>query len=195
MSELEKILFVFIAYIVCLMIMRYRNMKRSREKVLCEFATDEGTGYEEFHPVTEGVLIVEATKKRAGAEYPIGNNNTITVDFPPNIPFFMSLIQVKVKKIILDEQTAEPLLNRSAGLNITAQRLYNRDRERFTALATGQSMVEEKRNMDMHKAADKKGGISWVWITVFLIVGIAIAGVVLYQDYLEATTKAALGVP
>lgn len=195
MNLLNQFMILLIFYFVIMMIWRVRNGKKTRENILCEFATDEGTGYEEFHPVKEGILTIEPSKKRAGAEYPIGNINTITVDYPQHVPFFMSLIQVKVKKTWIDEQTAEPILNRASILNLTPQRLYNRDRERFTSLATGQSIIEEKNALGQLKKTS--GGLSTTWIVMLIITGVLLAAMFILKDYLGAIipSNAALGLP
>ncbi len=196
MNMVNQFMILVIFYFVLMMIWRIRNGKKTRDNILCEFATDEGTGYEEFHPVKEGILTIEPSKKRAGAEYPIGNVNTITVDYPQHVPFFLSLIQVKVKKTWIDEQTAEPVLNRSNTLNLTPQRIYNRDRERFTALATGQSIIEEKAALNQVKKGS--GGLSTSWIVALMITGVLLAGLFVFKDYLAAaiaTSNAALGLP
>lgn len=192
MNSMNQILILIIMYFIILMVWRIRNGRKSRDNILCEFATDEGTGYNQFHPVKEGVLHIEPTKKRAGAEYPIGNINTITVDYPESVPFFLPLIQVKVKKTWIDEQTAEPVLNRSSLLNLTPQRLYNRDRERFTALATGQSQIEEKQAMQHSKP--KSSGMPVSLIIVLIIAGVFLAGLFIFKDYI-GISKAALGLP
>jgi len=192
MSFMNQIMILIIFYFIVMLIMRVRNGRKSRDNILCEFATDEGTGYENFFPVKEGVLTIEPTNKRAGAQYPIGNVNTIVVDYPAHVPVFLSLIQVKVKKTWIDEQTAEPVLNRSSLLNLTPQRLYNRDRERFTSLATGQSVIEEKRQMEQQKKSSS--GISTGWIIALAIAGVLIAALMIFKDYL-ALSSAALGLP
>lgn len=194
MDDLQKILITIIMFFVVMMYMRWRNGKKSRDNILCEFATDEGTGYTEFHPVKEGILVINPTKKRAGAEYPVGNVNTIIVDYPEHVPGFLSFIQVKAKKSWFDEQTAEPVLNRSPMLMLSPQRLYNKDRERYTGLAAGQSISEVKEREDKNKSGGKSSGISWGWIVILAVIFLAVAGYIVAQDYIGAS-NAALGLP
>lgn len=192
MSFMNQLTILIIAYFVMMLIWRIRNGRKSRDMALCEFATDEDTGYEEFHPIKDGKLIIEPTKKRSGAEYIIGGVRTITVDWPQHVPFFLALIQVKVRKVWLDEQTAEPMLNRTPLLSITPQRLYNMDRERFTALATGRSAIEEQQAKEQIKG--KSSSMPILWIVLLAAAGVLIAGLFVLKDYL-AVSNAALGLP
>lgn len=191
MDEITKLAIAVIVFFVVGVYLRSYYNKKCRDNILCEFITDEDTGYKKFFPVREGVLYIEPNKRRAGAEYAVGKMITYNVDYPDGVPPFMSWIQTKAKKAIFDEATAEPLTNRTPMLLLTPQRLYNKDRERYTGIAAGQSLKEEKERGEQVKPPSK--GISWKWI-IFLLIGIGIAAAIIFKDYLGGISNAALGI-
>lgn len=186
-----------ILVIFLFLIMLYYRIRINRLcglNIFCEFKTDEGTGYTKFMPVQEGKLIIEPTKRRMGAIYPVGDVVTYLVDYPSLSGLFkiFSFVQSKAKKAVFDESTAEPLTNRSPLCLITPQRLFNLDRERFTALATRQSVQEEKRMEQERPKSHSK--ISWTTILILLVIAaLIIIGVIVFPQL--GTMKAALGVP
>jgi hypothetical protein len=178
--SVTNFLVLIIVWFIILAIYRYHNSKMCRDNIYCEFITDEGTGYHEFHPVIDGMLIVRPTKKRAGAFYPIGNVTTIIVDYPSGVPMWLSFIVSKAKKTILDERTAEPILNRSPMLLLTPQRIANRETERYTALASGQSVIEERKASDALNRGKSGSNINWGLVIGLIILACVIVAVVFY---------------
>lgn len=184
MDSMTNLLGVIIIFFVVMMIWRAQNLRKADKNIWCEFVTDEGTGYTEFNPVKEGILTIEPTKKRAGAEYPIGSVSTMLVNYPQSVAFFMKMIQVKARKVILDELTAEPILNRSPMLLLTPQRMFNQSRQQFTQLAVGRSVQEAKELGQQVKTSGSKGS-SWMWWVLAALVGVGVAIFLLFQKSSE----------
>lgn len=196
--DVSTIVYVILLFFMFVMVYRYRYNKLAKENMRIFFSTDEGSGYFKWMPIVNGKVFIKPTATRAGAIYPLGNLNTVNIDFPENVPALLSFVQVKAKMTVLDEHTAEPILNRGAKLKITPQSIFNTDQERFTGLAAGQSAMErQEANKDLPKLKVSSGS-NTKYVIIFIVVAIlVVAGIILWQKFGGGRTPspAELGIP
>lgn len=193
--QVQNILILIICFFLILVLQRYKYGKLTKEKILVLFSTDEQSGYFQWHPIKDGMLMIPPTDKRAGVEYPIGNVNYITMPYPFNTPSYMSLMQVTARITVIDERTGEPLLNRSNCIVGTPQMLWGLHNEQFTRQAQGTSRMEEEKIRKENQANAPSKPMNWKGFLIFIaIVGLAVAGYLAYQHF-TGVNNAALGLP
>jgi hypothetical protein len=187
-ANLQMFVYFLLFIAIVMFFMRWNNNKKCKDNILCRFVSDEGTGYKKFMPVIDGVLHIMPTKKRAGAEYAVGNLATHNVNFPEGVPTVMSFIQANAKECWFDERTAEPLSNRSPMLLLTPSAIYNIVTERFTEQASGKSQLEQLEIANQSKSLGgspaKSGGMSIKTILIIVgVLGMIVAGIYLFMYF------------
>jgi hypothetical protein len=199
-SQLQIFVYFVLVFAILIFIMRWSNGKKCKGNILCRFVSDEGNGYKKFMPVINGILHIMPAKNRAGAEYAVSSLTTHNVDYPETAVFPFSLAQVSMKECWFDERTAEPLSNRSPMLLLTPNSLYNINTERFTEQASGKSQLEQYEIANQAKALgnmpQRKSGINLKVILIVVgLLGLGIAGILLYMHFAGNTTQPALELP
>jgi len=167
--------------------LRNHNAKTVIGKVFCTFRTSEGNTYTKLIQVEDGILSVKPKKDKKGKAYAIADIACSTIDYPP-APRILAFIQTKCRWTVFDEDSAEPLLNRSSALILNPARLYNIINQRFTEIGVSQSREELE-----HKAKQQQHGLSTTAIILMLLGVAVIAGGWYVMQNLESL-KAATGI-
>ena len=188
--QVAYILLMILVIFISLLFVRHRISRSCRDEMLCEFITEEDTGYTKFYPVNEGKITIYPKGGKSGKEYVVGGLRTFIVDYP-SVPGFLSIIQSKARKVIFDEASGEPLSNRTPLLLITPHRLFNWSTEKFTGIATKQSEAQADKTM---KSAKKPGSSSLMWWIIMLIIAAVVIGGFVIIQKMKADNAAALGI-
>lgn len=168
-----------------------RKIKYQKEvvgRVFCEFITKEGNGYCKLFPIeASGMVEIKANKKRKSRVFALDDLGTYNMPYPPGKWAFL---QSQVKKVVLYEDSFEPLSNRRGIITLSPMRLANLINEKFTALGVAFSQDEAEARGVKGKAASP----ATMLYIILAIIGVAICGLAYFVITKWQAISASLGV-
>lgn len=177
---LGMLVVALILYYVKLTIERTRYAKQSENHVLIFTLPKAGKLKHKLVPIeVEGGISLVKVPNMKGEVTPLspthilGEQGEFSVDYPLNKTKF---VQATVTGLIYYEGDAEPLSNVSDRPIISAQLITNLADGISTASAESmRKSMEDSAGQKLHRP----GGLMWLYILIFVIAGIGIAGLIL----------------
>lgn len=190
--QVAYIMVLFVLFMFFLFWWRMRLGKKlgSGRYLVAEKIPPAGKAHTELLEVLNGMIKIKPKNGKKGMAYKVADINTYPIDYP-SLPHWLSILQVTAEKVIIDEESAEPLTNRRGQGGITPEQLYAWEEGIATQAAVAMTKAEE----ESHQKVDvkKKSGFSMAWIIGGVIVlAIAAVAFVMLKKYNES--KDALGI-
>jgi hypothetical protein len=190
--RLVVVMFFVIAIMGYFIYQKSKNQKKVIGKVWGEFITKEGNSYHRLIPIQPGGRIeIKPRKDEKGKIFGLDAIGTYLADYPPGKWAF---VQTKVKKAIFDEESMEPLSNRSGILTISPIRLFNLVNERFSSLGVAFSQ-DEAEKAALAGGKKKSGGGGNMMYIILALLGVGMGGLIYYVVTNLDKVKAAVGMP
>lgn len=190
--QVAYIMVLFLIFIGFLFWWRMRLGKKvgSGDYLVAEIIPPAGKARTELLRVINGEIKVKPKNSKKGKIFKVTDLNTYPIDYP-SLPHWLGILQVTAEKVILDEESAEPLTNRRGIGGISPETLYSWEEGMATQAATAMSKAEEEAHQKV--SPKKKSGFSLMWIIIgVVILAVAVVGFIMLKKYNES--KDALGI-